>query len=53
MSSRQNQRFGPYGEYPQNEVAAKYRASPEDAENPEPNWPLAEPSPYREGWLPD
>ena len=52
MSSRENQQFGPYGEYPQNEVAAKHRASPKDAENPEPNWPESEPSPYRDGWLP-
>jgi hypothetical protein len=52
MSSRENQRFGPYGEYPQNEVAAKYRASPEDPADPDANWPESEPSRYREGWLP-
>ena len=28
MSSRQNQAYGPYGEYVANEVAKKYRASP-------------------------
>jgi oxalate decarboxylase/phosphoglucose isomerase-like protein (cupin superfamily) len=53
MSSRENQRFGPYGEYPQNETAAKYGASPEDPEDPDANWPESEPSRYREGWLPD
>jgi oxalate decarboxylase/phosphoglucose isomerase-like protein (cupin superfamily) len=52
MSSRENQRFGPYGEYPQNEVAAKYGASPEDPAEPDANWPESEPSRYREGWLP-
>ena len=52
MSSRENQRFGPYGEYLQNEVAAKYRASTKDPEEPDANWPESEPSPYRDGWLP-
>ena len=28
MSSRENQQFGPYGEYAENEVAASYGASP-------------------------
>jgi hypothetical protein len=53
MSSRENQRFGPYGEYLQNEAASKYRASPEDESDPSPNWPESKPSPYRDGWLPD
>jgi uncharacterized cupin superfamily protein len=52
MSSRENQRFGPYGEYPQNELAAKYGASPEDPEDPDANWPESAPSSYRDGWLP-
>jgi oxalate decarboxylase/phosphoglucose isomerase-like protein (cupin superfamily) len=52
MSSRENQRFGPYGEYPQNEAAAKYGASPEDPEDPDANWPESAPSQYRDGWLP-
>ena len=33
-SSRENQQFGPYGEYPPNEVAAKYGASAKDSEDP-------------------
>jgi uncharacterized cupin superfamily protein len=53
MSSRENQQFGPYGEYPPNEVAAKYGASAKDSEDPDVAWPESEPSRYREGWLPD
>ena len=53
MSSRENQQFGPYGEYPQNDVAAKYRASAGDPAEPDADWPESEPSPYRDGWLPD
>jgi len=53
MSSRENQRFGPYGEYLQNEAASKYGASPEDESDPSPNWPESKPSRYRDGWLPD
>ncbi len=30
MSSRENQAFGPYGEYTANEVARRYGASPEE-----------------------
>ena len=52
MSSRENQQFGPYGEYPQNEVAAKYGASAKDSEDPDTDWPESVPSRYREGWLP-
>jgi uncharacterized cupin superfamily protein len=52
MSSRENQQFGPYGEYPPNELAAKYRASAKDSEDPDLNWPESEPTRYREGWLP-
>jgi uncharacterized cupin superfamily protein len=55
MSSRQNQAFGPYGEYPANEVAARHGASPEtaaDADEFEANWTESQPSGYREGWLP-
>ena len=53
MSSRENQQFGPYGEYPQNEIAAKYGASPKDSEDPDADWPESVPSRYREGWLTD
>jgi uncharacterized cupin superfamily protein len=56
MSSRENQAFGPYGEYTANEIAHKYGASPEettqDAEQADANWPESQPSRYREGWLP-
>lgn len=52
MSSRENQAFGPYGEYPPNEVAAKHRASAKDSEDPDADWPESVPSRYREGWLP-
>ncbi len=57
MSSRENQAFGPYGEYTANEVAARHGASPEEAdagtEEFDANWPESQPSRYREGWLPD
>ncbi len=56
MSSRENQQFGPYGEYVANEVAGRYGASPEettqDAEELDAGWPQSQPSGYREGWLP-
>ena len=56
MSSRENQQFGPYGEYTANEVAAKYGASPkettQDGEEAYAAFPDTEPSRYREGWLP-
>jgi uncharacterized cupin superfamily protein len=58
MSSRENQQFGPYGEYPANEVAARHGASPkttQDADEFEANWPPggeSQASRYREGWLP-
>jgi hypothetical protein len=52
MSSRENQQFGPYGEYPQNEVAAKYGASAKDSEDPDADWPESVRSRYRDGWLP-
>ena len=52
MSSRENQQFGPYGEYPPNEVAAKYGASPKGPEDQDFAWPESEPSSYRDGWLP-
>jgi hypothetical protein len=57
MSSRQNQAFGPYGEYTANETARKHGASLEeptqDAEEADAGWPEPEPSRYRDGWLPD
>ena len=58
MSSRQNQAYGPYGEYVVNEVAGKHGASPPettqdadlaDAGGP---WSSAKPASYRDGWLP-
>jgi uncharacterized cupin superfamily protein len=56
MSSRENQQFGPYGEYVANEVARRYGASPEettqDGEEADAGWPESQPSRYREGWLP-
>jgi uncharacterized cupin superfamily protein len=55
MSSRENQAFGPYGEYTANEIAHKHGASPkdtQDAEQWEANWPESQPSQYGEGWLP-
>jgi uncharacterized cupin superfamily protein len=56
MSSRQNQAFGPYGEYTANEIAGKHGASPEettqDADEADANWPESQASRYREGWLP-
>jgi uncharacterized cupin superfamily protein len=57
MSSRENQAFGPYGEYVANEIAGRYGASPEettqDDENDSANFPRSVPSAYREGWLPE
>ena len=55
MSSRENQAFGPYGEYTANELARRYGASPvETTEDGDavPSWPESQPSRYREGWLP-
>ncbi len=56
MSSRQNQAFGPCGEYTANEIAHRYGASPgetkQDAEHADAPWPESKPSRYREGWLP-
>ena len=55
MSSRENQAFGPYGEYTASEIAARHGASPEttqDADEFDANWPESQPSPYRDGWLP-
>src|SRR5688572_1600236 len=52
MSSRENQAFGPYGEYPPSDVAAKYGASAKDSEDAEADWPESVPSRYRDGWLP-
>jgi len=56
MSSRQNQAFGPYGEYTANEIAGKHGASPgettQDADEADANWPESQASRYREGWLP-
>ena len=56
MSSRQNQAFGPYGEY----VATRSRASTGRALRRRHRtqtsrtgpWPASEPASYRDGWLP-
>ena len=57
MSSRENQAYGPYGEYTANEVARRHRASPEettpDGEAAYANVPSSQPTRYREGWLPE
>lgn len=57
MSSRENQAFGPYGEYIANEVAGRYRASPEedtqDGEVAYAKMPKSKPTRYREGSLPE
>jgi hypothetical protein len=57
MSSRQNQAFGPYGEYVANEAARKHRASPrqttqDDTAEWEANIPTSQPASYADGWLP-
>jgi uncharacterized cupin superfamily protein len=56
MSSRENQAFGPYGEYVADEVARKHRASPpetaQDVADADVPWPSSEPASYRDGWLP-
>jgi uncharacterized cupin superfamily protein len=56
MSSRENQAFGPYGEYIAKEVARRYGASPEedtqDGDIAYANVPESEPTRYRDGWLP-
>jgi uncharacterized cupin superfamily protein len=55
MSSRENQAFGPYGEYTANEAASRYGASAEETTHDDEaaaNWPESQPSRYREGWLP-
>ena len=56
MSSRENQQFGPYGEYVANEVAGRYGGSPEettqDGEIAYAKTPKSKPARYQEGWLP-
>ena len=56
LNPRENQAFGPYGEYTANEVARRYGASAEettqDGDAADPSLPESEPSRYREGWLP-
>jgi len=56
MSSRQNQAFGPYGEYTVNEVARRHGASPpettQDTELADANVPEPKPARYRDGSLP-
>lgn len=56
MSSRENQQFGPYGEYTENDVAARYGASPpettQDDSDAAPQWETSRPAAYQKGWLP-
>jgi uncharacterized cupin superfamily protein len=56
MSSRENQAFGPYGEYIVDEVARRYGASPEedtqDSDVAGAHLPESRYSRYRDGWLP-
>jgi len=56
MSSRENQQFGPYGEYTADETAAKHGASPsettQDSSNVVPPWETSRPAAYQHGWLP-
>jgi hypothetical protein len=56
MSSRENQAYGPYGEYVADEVARKHGASPaettQDPADEDVPWPSSEPASYRDGWLP-
>ncbi len=53
MSSRQNQAYGPYGEYVADEVAGRHRASPpETTQDGDDVWPSSTPTRYRDGWLP-
>jgi uncharacterized cupin superfamily protein len=57
MSSRENQQFGPYGEYTKDEVAARYGASPpettQDGSMAYSQTEKSQPTAYREGWLQD
>lgn len=57
MSSREFLVNGPWGWYAANEVARRHGASPaadtQEAEEAYADWPRAELSRYREGWLPD
>jgi len=56
MSSRENQQFGPYGEYTENTVAARYGASPpettQDGSLAYSHQEKSRPSAYEDGWLP-
>ena len=56
MSSRENQQFGPYGEYTENEVAARYGASPpettQDGSLAYSQQEQSQYSAYKDGWLP-
>ena len=54
MSSRENQQFGPYGEYTADETAAKYGASPSETTQDDSNmvpWEISHPAAYQNGWL--
>jgi uncharacterized cupin superfamily protein len=57
MSSRENQQFGPYGEYTANEVARRNKASPaedvQDSDIAYAHLPAREYTRCRDGWLPE
>jgi uncharacterized cupin superfamily protein len=57
MSSRENQAFGPYGAYTVDEVARAHGAcvdeETQDTDEAYAHVPESEPTPYRDGWLPD
>jgi uncharacterized cupin superfamily protein len=56
MSSRENQAYGPYGEYTVDEAARRYGASvdeeTQDADLAYADVPSSESTRYRDGWLP-
>jgi uncharacterized cupin superfamily protein len=56
MSSREYQQFGPYAEYTENEVAARYGASPpettQDGSLAYSKTESSHPAAFQEGWLP-
>ena len=55
MSSRENQAFGPCGEYVASDVARKHRASAKETSQDgewEADIPSSEPASYADGWLP-
>ncbi len=57
MSSRENQQYGPYGEYTVDETARRFGASVDadvhDTDVAYANVPGSKPTRYRDGWLPE